>query len=121
MKELRPDSQRGSATVLALGIVAALTCLTGGVIAVAGATVAKQRAMGAADLSALAAADVASGAHPGSPCPEAERVARANGAMLAACDVVRGIATVTASLDYLGFGVDAQARAGPSQSKTASR
>jgi secretion/DNA translocation related TadE-like protein len=106
-------AERGSASVLALGIVAALTCLTVGAITIAGATAAKQRAAGAADLAALAAADVASGAVPGSPCSEAERVVRANGASLGACDVDGTVATVTASLSYLGFVVDVEARAGP--------
>lgn len=112
-----PFVERGSATVLALGIVAALVCLTTGAIAIAGASVAKQRAAGAADLAALAAADVASGAIPGTPCAEAERVVRANGASLGFCEVDGAIARVTASLSYLGFGVDIEARAGPPGSR----
>ncbi|MFF1877328.1 Rv3654c family TadE-like protein [Leifsonia sp. NPDC058230] len=111
------DGERGSATVLALGIVAALVCLSGGAIAAAGAAVAKQRVAGTADLAALAAADVASGALPGSPCSEAERVVRANGARLGACEVDGAVATVTASLSYLGFGVEVGARAGPPGSR----
>jgi secretion/DNA translocation related TadE-like protein len=110
-------AERGSATVLALGIVTALVCLSTGGITIAGACVAKQRAAGAADLGALAAADVASGAIPGTPCAEAERVVRANGASLGVCDVDGAVATVTASLGYLGFGVDAEARAGPPGSR----
>jgi secretion/DNA translocation related TadE-like protein len=112
-----PFVERGSATVLALGIVAALVCLTTGAIAIAGASVAKQRAAGAADLAALAAADVASGAIPGTPCGEAERVVRANGASLGFCEVDGAIARVTASLSYLGFGIDIEARAGPPGSR----
>jgi secretion/DNA translocation related TadE-like protein len=107
------DGERGSGTVLCLAIIGVLVCLTGGVVAVAGASVAKQRASGAADVAALAAADVASGRLPGSPCQEAARVAGANGAVLSSCAVAGTVATVTASIGYLGFTVTVQARAGP--------
>ena len=107
------DPERGSGTVLCLAIIGVLVCLTGGGVTVAGANVAKQRAAGAADVAALAAADVASGRLAGSPCEVANRAADANGAVLNSCSVEGAVATVTASIGYLGFIVTVPARAGP--------
>lgn len=106
-------AERGAATVLALGIVGVLMSVTAGAVAVAGASVSHQTAAGAADAGALAAADVASGRLPGSPCAIAEAVIRANGVRMGACEVDGLVASVSAAVHYLGFTVSAEARAGP--------
>jgi len=108
----------GSATVLVL-VVALLTIVlasvAGGVAAVA---VARARAASAADLGALAAADVLAGRATGSPCAAAARVVRAAGATPAGCRTSGAVAEVIASTRPTGptgrLGVTrARARAGP--------
>jgi secretion/DNA translocation related TadE-like protein len=107
------EHERGSASVLSIGILGALVLLSAGVVTVAGAAVTKQRVSGAADAAALAAADAASGAHAGIPCGEAERLAAANDTVIVACSVDGTVVAVTASAHYLGFEVTIEARAGP--------
>lgn len=123
-----PLDERGSATVLSIGVLAAMAVLASGVATLAAAVEVKHRVSSAADLAALAAADVASGRRAGTPCSEAERVAKANRARLSDCSVQGAVVTVTASGALLGFGVTSDARAGPPgpgrsgyQSKIASR
>ena len=86
--EPRPDDpERGSGTVLALGLVAVL-CLCCLVVAgLIGVVVANQRAASAADLAALAGADSARGLRSGDPCQAVHEVAAANGAQVIACSV----------------------------------
>ena len=109
-------SDRGSGT--RLGLVASLLLLGGGAMAgaVAGIAVAHQRASVAADLSALAAAQV--------DCRAAARVADRNGAALISCvldgsDAIVELATpgpaVLARLGIDGIRVRASARAGQQQ------
>lgn len=109
----RLADDRGSGSVLALGIVCAVLCVAAGGAAVDGAAAAHSRAAAAADLAALAAADVASGRAPGVPCETAGIVARANGADLTRCDQAGVIVEVTASTPYLGMAASVSARAGP--------
>lgn len=96
---LRSPSDRGSAGLLVVWVCGLLVAVTSGVLAVAGAVVARQRAESAADLAALAGAsgsrraptDAApDGADHG--CATAGRVAAAAGARLMAC-VAAGSAT----------------------------
>jgi len=122
------SDERGSATVMSIGVLAAMAVLASGVATLAAAVEVKHRVSSAADLAALAAADVASGRRAGAPCPEAERVAEANRAHLSDCSVQGAVVTVTVSSAFLGFGVTSDARAGPPgtgrsgyQSKIASR
>jgi secretion/DNA translocation related TadE-like protein len=56
----------------------------------ASAVVTRHRAQAAADLAALAAADVALGRRPGDPCALATAVAAANGGRLVSCTVEGG-------------------------------
>ena len=103
MRVLRVErNEEGAASVLALGLVGGVLAVTAAIIPVAGAFVASQRAANAADASALAAADVVSGAIAGVPCELAARVAARNGA-----------APTTTVTDAAGFSIDATARAGP--------
>lgn len=110
----RPD--RGSATLFAVSCLA-LLLVVGGALGVVAAMVRSHRvAQSAADLSALAGA--AAQQQGDAACSVAERIARANGAALAGCQVtgleVRVRVTVPGPR-WLGQTGDllAEARAGP--------
>ncbi|WP_308344828.1 Rv3654c family TadE-like protein [Streptomyces sp. ISL-94] len=103
---------RGSATVWAVLVATVLGAVFGGVLLLGQAVVARHRAAAAADLAALAAA--ASWAHgPEAACATARRVARAQGAALAACRVEGEVAEVTARPATGPFTPGIRARAGP--------
>lgn len=121
--EARAAADRGSAAVLLLGVCLLAVVLAVGVGAVGAAVVARHRAQAAADLGALAAADVAIGRHPGVPCIAAAQVARANGAALEQCVVFGDDVAVRAVVRPLGaaarLGVAAaSARAGPGPARS---
>lgn len=78
-------SERGSGTVSAIGVIAALLVLGIACAGLAGLIAANHRAATAADLAALAAADAARGLTTGEPCALAQIVAEHNGADLVAC------------------------------------
>lgn len=78
-------SDRGSGTVLALGIIGVLLILFAVIAGVIAVVSAQHRAYAAADLSALAAADSARGMSSGEPCAVAAEIARANRAVLVGC------------------------------------
>ena len=105
--------ETGSATVLAVGLVAAMIVLLAALVPVVVLLGAHGRAAAAADAAALAGADTALGAVPGIPCDTAGRVARVDGAATVRCRQegldVRVDVTVTA----LGVTVPGAARAGP--------
>lgn len=82
------DDDRGSGTVHALTLSLVLGVLLVTVLLLAQAGIATHRAGKAADLAALAAADVARGLAAGEPCGTAARVAQANGAQLELCELV---------------------------------
>lgn len=110
--------ERGSGTVLALGIIGVLVAVAVAVSGLIQAQAAAGRARSAADLSALAGATALSSVlAPADPCVTAGRVAQANGAVLESC-VVDGedvVVTVTVHTTVLGVPRLAQsaARAGP--------
>ncbi|MEX3610418.1 Rv3654c family TadE-like protein [Rothia sp. LK2588] len=79
--------ERGSGTVLALGIVAALCICCVVVAGLIGVVTANQRAVSAADLAALAGADSARGLRSGDPCQAVHEVAAVNGAKVLACSL----------------------------------
>ncbi len=79
------EHQRGSGTVIVLGIIAVLLIVLGVVAGLISVSSANHRATTAADLSALAAADAARGLRNGDPCDVAEQVATANRAQLVGC------------------------------------
>lgn len=106
----------GAASVLAVGIIGAMTALAVGLLALLGVFVVSQRAANAADAAALAAADAMSGAVAGVPCRLAHSVAARNGSRLVACDGDGdgAVASVTVVIESVpGFAVTASARAGP--------
>ena len=82
------DRDEGSGTVHGLTLAAVLCTLLIALLLVAQAGIATHRAAKAADLAALAAADVARGLSPGIPCETAQAVARENGADAVECAVV---------------------------------
>ncbi|MGO1506589.1 MAG: helicase [Microbacteriaceae bacterium] len=102
-------------TALSASVLAVSAVLCVGLAAVGGAAVTAQRAAGAADASALAAADAASGAivTDEAPCGLAARVAAASGATLVACAVDDLVATVRVEAAYAGLAAVSRARAGP--------
>lgn len=106
-------SERGSGSILAVAIIAALLALVSLLLPLWIVLAAKQRVSGAADAAALAAADVAVGILPGVPCEAAASVAKANGAKLNGCGLDGAIVTVRSSVTVLGFDVSARATAGP--------
>ncbi|MDI3389622.1 flp pilus-assembly TadE/G-like family protein [Streptomyces sp. B-S-A8] len=106
------DGERGSATVWAVMVVAALCVVFGAVLLLTQAVLARHRAGGAADLAALAAADRAlRGTR--AACATAERVAAEQGAEVVRCAVRGEIADVTVRARAGGFRAQLRARAGP--------
>lgn len=105
--------ERGSGSILVIAILAAMLTLLSLFVPLVAVLVAKHSVATAADASALAAADVASGLLPGSPCAAASSVAAANQVTLGRCDVDGPVVTVAVSTVILGFRVDVTATAGP--------
>ncbi|WP_198586916.1 Rv3654c family TadE-like protein [Glycomyces xiaoerkulensis] len=109
--------ERGSATVLAVGAMAATVVLAAGFVAVGQAGAARHRAQGAADAAALAgAAKVLIGEE--AACGAAARLVSGNGAELQSCEVNDLEVTVRVTADANGvpavFGpAQAVSRAGP--------
>ena len=108
---LRDDNGAGAVLALAL-LMAVVTIGLSGVV-LASALTARQRVIGAADLSALAAADAASGAIAGAPCDVAAGVATANNARLATCHADGLVVSVTVVGSFAGIPIEAHSRAGP--------
>lgn len=109
-------SQRGSATVLALPLLGALTVAAVLLAFVGGAVVTRRQVASAADLAALAGA--AAIQHGLAGCAQAAAVAARNGAELDTCTVdgseVRVVVRAgTAELLGRSLTVSARARAGP--------
>ncbi len=111
----RVEQDRGSATVLAAFMVAALVLTSVGGMHVAAAVLAQHRAQSAADLSVLAAAAwLPQG--PSTACDGALRVSGEMGAALRRCDVERLDVRVTVTVKVgglVGSEAQASARAGP--------
>ena len=108
----RRSADRGSATVLGIGVIAGLCAVFGLVLVLGQAVVVRHRAAGGADLAALAAADHwAEGT--AVACARAERVARAQGAWLVRCVISGEISDVTAAAGTGLFAAEVRARAGP--------
>ena len=118
---MRPEPTRrdeGSGSLLGLAVI-------GGIVGVVSVTLplyiglsVDESLSGAADASALAGADVASGIAPGSPCGSAEEVAVANGAALDACALDGLVVTVRLHRNFLGIRLVSTATAGPPDAVT---
>lgn len=120
----RPDlrAEAGSSTVLAVGLIAALLCVTIGALAVLSAVRSAHVARSAADLSALAGAvEYQESPDARSACAEAGRVASRHDVRVLACEVGgAGDVSVTVAaripLRLGGIGpeeAEGRARAGP--------
>ena len=107
----------GSGAMLTLGIGASFLILTFLLIPLLGGLVIHQRAQGAADLAALAAADVATGRQPGNPCETAENLVSRAGFLVRECRLEGLISRVTVTTIFGPFELVARARAGPSSAK----
>jgi secretion/DNA translocation related TadE-like protein len=77
--------ERGSGSVLALGLGLVVIMATALVVLLAQSAVMASRAAAAADLAALAAADAARGIAKGEPCAVAREVAHRNSARVLSC------------------------------------
>jgi secretion/DNA translocation related TadE-like protein len=103
----------GSASLLAVALMAMAVLVTAVILPLYIGLSVRQSVIGAADAAALAAADVVAGHLPGVPCEVAETVTIANNAALMGCVRVGLIVTVTTNRSFLGFTLQAEARAGP--------
>jgi secretion/DNA translocation related TadE-like protein len=115
-------SDRGSASLLVLGVALAVLIVLGSVAQAGGLLVARHRAESAADLGALAGARRAVDGS-GDACGEAGRIVRANGARLVACRLEGFDVVVTAAVDGpAGWGsAEGSARAGPERAPVGRR
>ncbi|GAA1521007.1 hypothetical protein GCM10009761_24260 [Agromyces terreus] len=111
----RSSDERGAASVVAVGLLAAVVLLTTLTLGIVSSYVDARRAAAVADAAALAAADTLSGAVVGVPCEAAERVAARNGARLVVCSVDGPVSEVSVAVRGRVPGVEpvASARAGP--------
>ncbi len=112
----RRATERGSATVLGVGVVGLLAAVMALVAALAGAVADQRRVESAADLGALAGATAVQRGRPA--CASARDVVSRNGASLASCAVAGEVVEVSArrrTQPLLGHRFDAvsTARAGP--------
>lgn len=110
-------AERGSGTIWIAAMAMTLCVVAVAVVLLGLAQTARHKANTAADLAALAAAQVLEDGT-GSPCDIASSNAAANGARLAACAIDGEIVSVSVSIDVqlgrLGLGTaTATARAGP--------
>jgi len=114
----REDTQRGSATIWTVGLMALVFAVAMAVVFAGMARVARHRAQSAADLSALAAARLAF-ADPGRSCLRASSLAADNGARITRCSLGEGgVADIEVvmevSLPLKGtVAITSRARAGP--------
>ncbi|WP_309224196.1 MULTISPECIES: Rv3654c family TadE-like protein [unclassified Mycobacteroides] len=110
-------ADNGSATLVAVAMMAVMLALTAGGVAIGSAVVARHRAQAAADLSALAGAQWALyGVAPA--CAQATAITRRMGASMASCvvDDLDAVVTVNVPVILGRFGIGparAAARAGP--------
>jgi secretion/DNA translocation related TadE-like protein len=106
------ESDDGAVTVLAAATVGVVLTISVAIAASGAVVVERHRVATSADSAALAAADVAAGAMPGSSCEVASRLAAANRTHLSGCLQERTTVTVTVSSAVGPFVVHAVATAG---------
>ncbi|MGL4174349.1 MAG: Rv3654c family TadE-like protein [Actinomycetota bacterium] len=113
----------GSASILMLAVALLALIVLGAVVGVGSAVIARHRASAAADLAALAAADVLMGRAAGQPCSAARALARAGGGELMVCETVGQVAEISVAIRPPGFiglfgFAYAKSRAGPASART---
>jgi secretion/DNA translocation related TadE-like protein len=108
------ERDAGSSSVLAVGVLGAVTALALAAVSVSSLLVERAVAAGAADAAALAAADAAAGYVAGPPCDAAQEIMSDLGAVLAVCRVTGTTVDVEvrSTQAILGVPVGARARAG---------
>lgn len=108
--------ERGSATVLAVGVIAVLILVLGGALTVARVVRSASQAAAASDMAALAGARILQTSSGFAACAEAARSVSGNGAVLVSC-VAEGqslAVQVSVATGVPGAGpAQARARAGP--------
>lgn len=109
----RRGRERGSASVLAIGVASVCIVCVAAAGVVGHASVARVRVAAAADAAALAGADTLAGFVAGDACSVATRAAELNGARLASCAVSGADVSVVVGTTVLGVAVSVGARAGP--------
>lgn len=116
------ERERGSATVLVVAGIGVMVLLLAGALVLTSAVVASHRARAAADLAALAGAQVLVDGDAREPCDVASGVATRNSSALVECQVAGDDLTVTVATraGWPGLGsARARARAGPEPARTA--
>jgi secretion/DNA translocation related TadE-like protein len=113
MSRLPRAMEAGSATVIAVGIVAAFFALSTVVIGVSQLLHLSQRLQSAADLASLAASDVSLGVAPGQPCVVARAILSRATDYQVSCELVESNASITLSTQWWGMTVSRTSRAGP--------
>lgn len=103
----------GAGSVLALGLVGVVVTAMLAAVGLGGALAVRQRAIGAADAAALAAADTQSGLYAGDPCAIARTVAAANRSVVTACEIDGLVVTVAVTARAGPVPVAARSTAGP--------
>ncbi len=113
----RSPGERGSALILALGIIS-MTVAVGGLAIVSADLLRHARSVqSVANSAALAASDVARGVVSGQPCRVARHIATQQGVRLESCVVSDGLATVIATANRYGFRIEKAAAAKPAHSR----
>jgi secretion/DNA translocation related TadE-like protein len=107
------DSEQGAGSILAIAVLGATVLLTILVVSTFALLAVGRSVANAADSAALAAADTASGAIAGYPCPAADAIATLNEVAVTRCVVAGLIASVSVTRTVLGIELSASARAGP--------
>ena len=107
------STERGSGSVVTVGVGGAIAVLTALALPLYIGLSARHSIAAAADAAALAGANVASGLFTGYPCEQAAVVASVNRAQLTRCDVDGLVVTVGVSGTILGIPVTVTATAGP--------
>lgn len=115
------SSDHGTSTVVLAGGLATLAVLGVVLVGAHSALAVRSRAAGAADASALAAADALSGLVPGSPCDRARVTAAANRVGVSECVVTGAEVTVEVATALGPLDVRARATAGPPPAPAPSR
>ncbi len=116
MRASRPsDRDEGSASVLVVGVVAAIVTITVGLLAVAAAVLASHRARLAADLAALAGATRLESGSPSDACAVAAGVAERNHGRLVTCRPIGPVLDLTVAVPAWPWPAEAvgRSRAGP--------
>jgi len=108
-----PVGQRGSGTLLGLGLIAATVTLGGGGVAVTAALAEAHRVQIVANQAALAASDVSSGVVPGFPCEMAGVLIRHAGLVLEHCEIRGSTSRIVASGSWWQMPIKKRALAAP--------